>query len=188
MNVIDAIHARRTHKEFTARPVSREEIATLLDAVVLAPNHKMTEPWRFVVFGPQARERVAMIRARLKYGPPSEGEERRRAEKRAASIEKSRAIPAIVAVAMRLDDDPVRREEDYAATFMGIQNMLLLAASRGLGTKISTGAVLEDDELRTLLDAGDGERVVALIHIGEPAEAREAKRRVPAAERTSWLD
>ena len=55
MDVFEAIAERRSVKEFTARELEREEIESLLEAVVWAPNHRLTEPWRFYVLGPDAR-------------------------------------------------------------------------------------------------------------------------------------
>ena len=60
MNVTDAIAQRRSIKKFEDRPLTREEIEPLLDAAVLAPNHKLTQPWRFYVLGPEARRRYGL--------------------------------------------------------------------------------------------------------------------------------
>jgi nitroreductase len=188
MTVADAIRLRRTHKDFTERAVERSELEAMLDAAVLAPNHRLTEPWRFIVLGPDAGQAVAGIRARVKCGPAVPDEDEEVAARRARIVHRSLAIPAMIAVAMHEDDDATRRDEDYAATFMGIQNMLLVATSLGLGTKISTGPVLEDAELRALLRAGDRERVVALIHVGEPVGQRAQTLRTAAREKTLWLD
>jgi nitroreductase len=188
MHVADAIGARRTHKNFTERPVTRAEIEAMLDAAVLAPNHKLTEPWRFAVLGPHAKQQLGSIRARVKCGVPADGEVDAHADRRASIVQRTSGLPAIIAVVMHQAVDATRREEDYAATFMAIQNMLLTATSLGLGTKVSTGKVLEDDELQALLRLRDDERCVALIHVGEPAEQRVMQPRVPAADRTVWLD
>jgi nitroreductase len=69
-----------------------------------------------------------------------------------------------------------------------VQNMLLAATALGLGTKISTGRWFDDAGLRALLQALDGERVLCMILVGEPAEARPPKPRTPPAGRTTWLD
>ncbi|UCF19649.1 MAG: nitroreductase family protein [Gemmatimonadota bacterium] len=55
MHLHDAIHARRSVKRYTDAPVARETIEHLLETVVHAPNHRMTQPWRFYVLGPEAR-------------------------------------------------------------------------------------------------------------------------------------
>ncbi len=55
MDIFAAISTRRSIKRFTDRTISREAIEQLLDLAVQAPNHRMTEPWRFYVLGPEAR-------------------------------------------------------------------------------------------------------------------------------------
>lgn len=181
-DVFDSIRARRSHKRFKPDPVERAVLEQLLEAAVLAPNHKLTEPWGFLVLGPRTKRAYAETKARLKLGARHDA-----AEKAQKMIDEVMAIPAIVGVTQRLDDDPIRREEDYAAVFMAIQNLLLAATSLGLGTKMHTGDILEDKELRDALQVNDGERIVAFVDVGEPAEELPPKKRVLATERTRWL-
>ena len=54
MSLVELAHARRTHKAFGPEPVSREILLELLGVARLAPNHHLTEPWRFRVLGPDA--------------------------------------------------------------------------------------------------------------------------------------
>ena len=49
MSVYHAIYGRRMVWSFKETDVSRMAIERMLDAAVWAPNHRMTEPWRFVV-------------------------------------------------------------------------------------------------------------------------------------------
>lgn len=179
-----AIQTRRSHKHFRKRPVPRRALEVMLEAAVLAPNHKMTEPWGFVVLGERARRRYGAIRAAVKVGDDVDG----RAEKRARIIDEVVAIPAIIAVKMRVDADEVRREEDYAATFMAVQNLLLAGVALGLGTKINTGRTMDHPDVRALVGVRDDERIVAFVNVGVPAESRGPGSRTPASERTTWLD
>ena len=55
MQLSDAIQKRQSIKRFTDRAVSRAEIETVLAAATQAPNHRLTQPWRFYVLGPEAR-------------------------------------------------------------------------------------------------------------------------------------
>jgi nitroreductase len=64
MDAIDAIQRRTSVRRFRPDPVPRETIARLLECAVRAPNHKLTEPWRFAVLTGPARSRLAELRAR----------------------------------------------------------------------------------------------------------------------------
>ncbi len=185
MNLLDALRNRRSIKKFTSRPMTRADIEPLLDAAVLAPNHRMTEPWGFLVLGEGARRSYGQVlggrRAQRVEDPEAA------AAVREKSIREMVSVPAIVAVTTRLDENPEIREEDYAATFMAIQNFVLAATARGFGTHIKTGAVMADPALRAALGVEEGQRIVALIFLGEPEEVPAPKNRTPAAEKTVWL-
>ena len=63
MGVYHAIYGRRTTWEFKDELVSRSAIERMLDAAIWAPNHRMTEPWRFVVIERDSplRSQVALL-------------------------------------------------------------------------------------------------------------------------------
>ena len=181
----NAIAQRRSIKRFQDRAVTREEIEALLDAAVLAPNHKLTQPWRFYVLGPEARRRYGLAlgerKARKLPDPDAAAAVR---EKTAAEYE---GFPALIAVAMALNESPEVREEDYAACMQAIANMMLTAVDRGLGTHMRTGAVMEDPAARAAAGVRDGERIVAIVSVGVPAETPAPKSRQGAAAVTQWL-
>ena len=185
MNVFDTIHARRSIKQFTDRPVTRDEILKLLEAAVQAPNHRMTEPWRFYVLGPGARRAYGAALGARK-GKRVEDPEAATAvvEKVAATHE---ALPAMLAVAITLDENPEIREEDYAAAWMAIQNLSLAAHAIGLGAHLKTGAVMDDPRAREAVGVPEGERILATIELGEPASVPEGRTRRSAAELTTWV-
>jgi nitroreductase len=186
MTILEAIAARRSVKEFLDRPIARAEIEPLLEAAVQAPNHRLTEPWRFHVLGPEARRAYGAALGARKASrvedPAAAAEVARKVE------EKHAALPAMLAVSVVLADDPEIREEDYAATFMAIQNLLLAAHAAGLGTHLKTGAVMDDPRARAAVGVPEGERIVATIEIGVPAAMPAPKPRRPAAELTRWLE
>ena len=184
MDVLDAIEARRSIKRFTDRAVTRSDIERLLQAVTRAPNHRMTQPWRFYVLGPEARTafgRALGARKAKRVEDPDAA---------AAVLEKVArdhgALPAMLAVAVVQNDDPEIREEDYAATFMGLENLALAAPAMGLGTHLKTGAVMDEPAARAAVGVEEGERIVATVHVGEPAEVPDGKPRTGAAELTTW--
>jgi len=181
-----AIRARRSVKAFTDRPVPREVVEELLELAVLAPNHRLTEPWGFLVLGPEAKRALGRVLGRRKarkVADPAAAEAVR------AKVEREvLAVPVILAVTCAEAEDPEVRAEDSAATFMAIENLLIAAAARGLGTHLKTGAVMDDPELRAALGVEAGRRIVAQIYLGEPAERPAPRPRTPAAEKTRWLE
>jgi nitroreductase len=93
----------------------------------------------------------------------------------------------MIAVAVRLSDDPEIREEDYASAFMAIENLALAAHAMGLGTHVKSGAVMADPAARAAIRVRDGERIVATVHLGEPAATAPERPRKAVSEVTSWV-
>jgi nitroreductase len=185
MDLSEAISSRRSVRQFSDRAITRAEIERMLDAAVQAPNHRLTQPWRFYVLG---------LEARRAYGAVVGARKAKKVEDPAAAqavidkvVATASVLPAQIAVTMTLAENPEVREEDYAATMMAVQNLLLTARSLGLATHLKSGAVMEDPRARSALGIPDGERIVVMIDLGEPVEAPEAKPRRAAAEVTTWL-
>jgi nitroreductase len=185
MQTSDAIRDRRSIRRFTDRTVTREYIESLLDAATAAPNHRLTQPWRFYVLGPEARYEFGLVlggRKAKKIEDPAAAKAMR--ENVAAE---HRALPALIVVAVVNNENAEIAEEDYASTMMAVQNLALAATAIGLGTHIKSGAVMSDPAAREAMGVKEGERVVAMINVGEPAEQPAPKKREPAAAFTTWL-
>lgn len=188
MDAITAINKRTSVRRFRPDPIPREAVERLLDCAVRAPNHKLTEPWRFAVLTGRARDRYAEIRARhrlKRYADPSAPEAQAGAEKvRRESLE----IPVYIIAMAALNPDEITREEDYAATMMAIANFMIAAESLGLGTYLKSGGVMRDPDLLQLAGVPEKFRVVGIVSLGYPAEKDPPRRRRPAAELTHWVE
>src|SRR4030088_1474791 len=160
MDVEDAIRNRRTHKAFASDPVPRELIDELLDLARWAPNHHLTNPWRFRVLGPEALGRL-----KLAAGPE-------------AAVKLDRA-PSLVAVTAVRSEDPVQDEEDLCAAACATYAVLLAAHGRGLAGYWPTPGVLRTEEGRAALGIPANERFVALIHLGSARQEQDAPPRAP---------
>lgn len=186
MDVLTAIRTRRTHHCFRPEPVPQETVEACLEAAVWAPNHKMTEPWEFYVFCGQTKENLARLRGQLKLGkhadPTSEQAQR---SYRNAYAELA-TVPWAVLVTMTPDPDPVRRQEDYAATSCAIQNLMLAAHAYGLGAYWGTGPLVNHPETFRLLAVPKGRQGVGIVFLGIPAEEPPVPRRTPVAQKTRW--
>ncbi len=186
MRASEAIRDRRSIKRFADRPVTRGEIETILDAAVLAPNHRLTNPWRFYVLGPEARAAYGLALGNRKAKKLTDAEAAQKMRDTVAA--EHRALPAMIAVAVVKSDDEEQREEDYAATMMAVQNLALAAMELGLGTAMKTGAIMNDPAARAAAGVAENERIVAVVNLGVPAEVPPAKGRRSAGEVTVWRE
>jgi nitroreductase len=168
MELEDAIRSRRTHKAYGPAPVSRETLEELFELARWAPNHNLTNPWRFRVLGPQAL-------ARLKQAAGPE-----------AATKLDRAPTLVVASQVR-SDDPIQDEEDLCATATAIAYVLLGAHARGLAGYWRTPAVLRTREGLEALGVPEGERPLALIHLGRARQEKEPPERLPTGDYVTFL-
>ena len=185
ITAIEAINGRRSIRQFTARVPSRTEVETILSAAVLAPNHRLTQPWRFFVLGAEARYAYGLALGNRKAKKIEDADAAERMRRTVA--EEHAALPLMIAVAMTDDANLEIREEDFAATMMAVENLSLAAVSLGLGTHIKTGAIMQDPAARIAAGVPEGERIVVVLNVGEPAVVPPAKERKSAGSLTTWM-
>src|SRR3954447_23529588 len=114
MDVEQAIRSRRTIKAFEPQPVARETLEELLELARWAPNHNLTNPWRFRVVGPEALERLKKA-----AGPQS-------------APTRARAPPRGPAAAPQRGAAPAGARENITAPPPAFYTLLLAAHARGL--------------------------------------------------------
>jgi nitroreductase len=170
MELEAAIRSRRTHKAYGAEPVDRATLEELFELARWAPNHHLTNPWRFRVLGP-----AALARLKEAAGPEA-----------AAKLDRA---PTLIAVSViQSGEDPVQDDEDLLAGAVAAYIVLLAAHGRGLAGYWRTPAVLRTDAGRAALGMPHDERVIGLLHLGPPRQEREAPARAPTADVVTFLD
>jgi nitroreductase len=170
MDLETAIRTRRTHKVYGAEPVDRATLDQLLELATWAPNHHLTNPWRFRVLGP-----AALARLKDAAGPEA-----------AAKLDRA---PTLVCVsAVQGGEDPIADEEDLLAAGCAVYALLLGAHARGLAAYWRTPAVLRADAGRTALGLPAEERAIALVHLGPLRQEKAPPERVPAVDVVTHLD
>ncbi|MDQ0169913.1 nitroreductase family protein [Paenibacillus tundrae] len=173
--VIEAIKNRRTVKKFKKDAVPTDKIIELLDAAVWAPNHKLREPWRFLLFTGDGRKKLAQaIDAEM-------GED----NKFSANIKQ---VPAVMLVV--LEEDPRQNiwDEDFAAVSALVQNFLLAAWSEEIGTFWVTKPFLYAPKFREPLGIEAGEKIIGMIYMGYPDVIPSAKERTPAKDKLTLFE
>jgi nitroreductase len=169
MDVENAIRTRRTHKAYTREPVDRATLDELFELARWAPNHNLTNPWRFRVVGPAALEKLKEA-----AGPES-----------APKLDRSPTL--VVASATQIGDDPVRDQEDLHAAAAAVYILLLAAHARGLAGYWRTPEVLRTEAGREAVGVPDDERVLGLVYLGHPCQDKQPPPRQPSGEYVTYL-
>ena len=173
-SVADTIRNRRTVHEFLPGPPVPEEIITAAIAhAVWAPNHRLSQPWRFYLMGPESVAAICRLNSELVRAKQGD---------KAAEIklQRWRAVPGWLLLTCVQDADEVRRWEDYAACCCAAQNLMLYLWDRGVGVKWNTGGVSRDLRFYEIAHINPAaERVVGIFWYGTPAEVPTAARRPP---------
>jgi nitroreductase len=179
MNVEEAIRSRRSIFHFRAEPVPAETLDRLLEFGIWAPNHHLTEPWRFTVLGESVRQTLAERYGDLQVKKaPADIASEIRERLCAAGVAKFLSKPSIVVVSCLQQGDEQRRREDYAAAYCAVQNVQLAAWAEGVGMQISTNALIHDPETYTLLGIDpEQEQILSFLYAGYPAEIPTQHRR-----------
>ncbi len=168
MDVETAIRTRRTHKAYEPDPVPREVVEELLELARWAPNHHLTQPWRFRVIGPETFKRLAAA--------GREGEE-----------QKLGRAPTLIVATAKLTGDAHQDAEDVQAACCAVYAVLLGAHARGLASYWRTPKVLQMPEGRAAVGIEDDEQFVGLIHLGRPVSDPAPKPREPAEAYVDFL-
>lgn len=169
----EIITSRRTIHNFKSTQPARETLVEAIEIARWAPNHKLTEPWKFYILGKETVAKIAHLNADMLLETKGE-----------AAAEKKRArwlkMPSAIVVSYKTCGDAFREKEDYAASCCAIQNMMLFLWSTGIGTKWSTSKVIYQSGFYEIIGAiPDAEEVIGLIWCGYPEEVP-IQKRIPA--------
>lgn len=208
MDLDEALLTTRAMRRFTDEPVSDDDVWHCLRAAVQGPSGGNIQPYQFlVVRDPALRRRIGDIylRAWNRYAPavraampPIEDDGARARWERnvAASDDLARAfgdVPVLVLVlAPRIsmsvtdDDGPMDVGSVHASVYPAVQNLILAARSRGLGTVLTTVYKIHEDEVREVCAIPDRYEVAAILPLGHPKGRWGVAPRRPAESLTSW--
>lgn len=172
MNLSQIIKSRVSNSNFNAKEVDSQLLINLLDIAVYAPNHKMREPWRFIILQNEGKDTFVE-----KYLIALNEEKKNRFE---PSIRKIFQAPTILAFVMPTNSNLHDELEDMEAVATVIQNFMLLATEAGLATSWKTPQYSETDIFKEQLGLTSSEIIIGLVMIGYSDTIRDPKLRKSA--------
>jgi len=142
------IRGRRSVDQFTEQVPDEAVIREAIEVARWAPNHHLTQPWRFYLLGPESRDAIVDLNTRLVAARKSD-------EVAQAKRKRWQAVPGWLAMNCVIDhdpNDPVTAREDHAACACAIQNLMLYLHSAGVASKWISGEATQHADLLPLLD------------------------------------
>ena len=172
MELEQAIRTRRTHKAYGPDPVDRAVLDELFELARWAPNHHLTNPWRFRVLGDRARRALMELAETEQPG----------------SAIKLRRAPTLIAVSVKCSGDPGQDSDDLLASALAAYIVLLGAHARGLAGYWRSVPLLEHSQGRAILGLGAEECAIGLLYLGTPVQEQRVPERAPLDQFVSYLD
>lgn len=166
VDLAEAIHSRRTWKSFSGDPLTREELEELFELARWAPNHKLSQPWRFRVIGPATRAKLIEIAAAQARDAAPEGADPDAVA--AAAVKKLDRSPTLIAVSSVRNPDPRLDVEDFSSSSVAAYILLLAATERGYASFWRSPGVLQSIAGSAAVGIDPGEEPLGLIYLGRP--------------------
>ena len=157
----------------------------LFAAAAAAPDHGRLRPWRFLVLGAEARERLgrAFADALRERDPGATPEQAAEAHEKAF-----RGPVLILAIAdLRADEPDVPPAERLVSLGAAIQNLLLAAAARGYASGLSSGRAMASRALRDAFELAEGEHAICFISLGTALRDKPVRPRPAPDEFVRWI-
>lgn len=183
--VLAALRNRRSVGKVTAEVPDPELIRHILEAATWAPNHHLTEPWRFFVLQGEARTELGKVMASVAAAREPDPALAHQAAERA--VTKPLRAPYVIAVGVEPSTDPaIPPIEEIAAGSAAVQNMLLAAHALGLAAIWRSGWIAFEPEVREHFGISPRGTMLGFVYVGYPAMQPPVRQRRSIDDVTEW--
>ena len=184
------IEGRRSvyQQQYSGERVDDAIVRKILSNANWAPTHKLTEPWRFVVFTGDGLKKLASFQAEL-YKKVTTANATFKEDRYQNLLTKPMLSSHIIAVGMKRDEKKsVPEIEEIGAVFCAIENMYLTATAYGVGCYLSTGGVTYFDEAKEFFGLGTEDRLLGFFNVGMPRIDVLSGKRKPIEDKVVWVN
>ncbi len=185
----DIIRNRRSvfQSQYSGEKVDDAIVEQMIENANWAPTHKLTEPWRFIVFTGAGLEKLAREQAEL-YKTVTTRDGTFKENRYENLLQKPMLSSHIIAVAMKRDEKKsVPAVEEIGAVFCAVQNMLLTAWAYGIGAYLSTGGITYFEEAKSLFNLRDEDQLIGFVHVGRIKGEILSGKRNHVSDKVNWV-
>jgi nitroreductase len=187
--VNEAIKNRRSvfQSQYTGEIVDDAIVMQILENANWAPTHKLTEPWRFIVFTGDGLRKLGEFQAelyRLIRTPEGTFKEDKYHDLRNKPLLSSH----VIAIGMKRDERKSLPEiEEIGAVYCAVENMYLTASAYGIGSYLSTGGITYFEGAKEFFGLGNDDKLIGFFHLGISKGPLAQGKRKPVSEKTRWI-
>lgn len=205
MEVKDAIKTRRSVRRYKSKPVSKKIILELLKAASLAPSATNRQPWEFVVIHRSYLDSLEQVlREAFAERITGIGEDGMRQGIKDLSIPVDEngdklmglgyfyrtlgGAPVAIVVCVPKESDAWAWKNSISDAAAAIENLLLAAWDKGLGTCWLTGPLkTRADTIASFLDIAEDLEIVAIVALGYPDHSPAMPPKQDINQKVKWL-
>ncbi len=188
--VNELIRNRRSvfQNQYTGEKVDDAIVRQMLENANWAPTHKLTEPWRFVVYTGEGLKKLATLQSDL-YKRLTTADGSYKEDRYQNLLTKPSLSSHIIVIGMKRDErKSVPEVEEIGAVFCAVENMYLTASGYGIGGYLSTGGITYFEEAKQLFGLGKDDKLLGFFHVGHVKKTFPEGRRRPLAEKMTWVE
>jgi nitroreductase len=188
--VNEVIQKRRSvfQQQYNGEAVNDAIVRQMLLNANWAPTHKLTAPWRFVVFTGDGLRKLADFQANL-YKKITAADGSYKEDRYQNLLTKPLLSSHIVAVGMKRDEKrSVPEIEEMGAVFCAVENMYLTATAYGVGAYLSTGGITYFEEAKEFFGLNSEDKLIGFFHIGIPKGPLPDGKRTPIDAKVKWVN
>ncbi|RAW03268.1 nitroreductase family protein [Pseudochryseolinea flava] len=174
-------------QQFSGERVPDEIVSQLLENANWAPNHRLTEPWRFIVYTGDGIKKLAEVQAAV-YKSVTEADGTFKEDRYQNLLTKPMMSSHIIAIAMKRDPKKsVPEIEEVGAVYCAIQNMYLTMTAYGVAGYLSTGGVTYFEESKEAFGLSSEDKLIGFFYLGMPKGNAPDSKRKPIEEKVIWI-
>ena len=174
-------------QDYTGESVDDVIVKKIRESALWAPTHKLTQPWRFIVFTGAGLRRLAQAQADV-YKRVTEADGTFREERYQNLLTKPMLSSHIIVVVMKRDKKKsVPEIEEVGAVFCAVQNLYLATTAFGVGGYLSTGGITYFEESKRAFNLEPDDKLIGFFHLGIPKRQPSALKRKTLDEVMEWV-
>jgi nitroreductase len=198
INLHEALFTLRAMRRLKADPIPVDDLRYIIEAATMASSPGNSQPWRFIVItDAQQKSRIADIyrdigNIAIREGVLRHGRLDADMEKvyqhALILVDNLQHAPALImcCVTGSPGNDGIQQSTFYGSIYPAIQNLMLAARGKGIGSTLTTLHKAREKDIKRVLLIPDDVTTVALIPLGYPQGNWGRPKRRPPSDVTYW--